>query len=364
VPRPRRYPVAILGATGAVGQAFIRLLANHPWFEITELAASERSVGRRYGAAVSWLEGDLPDRIAGLEMLPCIPGSVRAAVVFSALDAAAAAEIEPAFARAGRFVLSNANAFRMEPDVPLVIPEINATHLQAVSTQRAGRGWSGAIVTNANCAATGAALALAPLHERFGLEQVFVTTLQAVSGAGYPGVPSLDILGNVVPFIAEEEPKIERELPKILGHWTGTAFQLGRFHVSAQTTRVPVEHGHLACLSVKLRTRATAADAIEALRSWSGDASARGLPSAPERALVVTMAEGHPQPRRDALAGGGMSVTVGRVRTDPILDLRLVALVHNLIRGAAGASILNAELLAAQGVLPALTAAAALPAPR
>jgi aspartate-semialdehyde dehydrogenase len=167
-----------------------------------------------------------------------------------------------------------------------------------------------------------------------------------------------------VPFIAEEEPKIERELPKILGHWTGTAFQLGRFHVSAQTTRVPVEHGHLACLSVKLRTRATAADAIEALRSWSGDASARGLPSAPERALVVTMAEGHPQPRRDALAGGGMSVTVGRVRTDPILDLRLVALVHNLIRGAAGASILNAELLAAQGVLPALTAAAALPAPR
>jgi aspartate-semialdehyde dehydrogenase len=349
----RRWPVAILGATGAVGQSFIRLLADHPWFEITDLAASERSAGRAYGDVVRWLEGSLPDRIAALPLLPCTPEAVRAPVVFSALDSAAAGEIEPAFARAGRFVLSNAQNFRMEPDVPLVIPEINADHLGVLGTQRRRRHWTGAIVTNANCAATGAAVALAPLHTAFGVEQVFVTTMQAVSGAGYPGVPSLDILGNVVPFIGEEEAKIERELPKLLGSWNGTAFELAPFAVSAQTNRVPVEHGHLTCLAVKLARRASPEDAIDALRSWSGGQHTRGLPSAPDHALVVTTADARPQPRRDANVGHGMTVTVGRVRSDPILDLRLVALAHNVIRGAAGGSILNAELLAVRGELPA-----------
>jgi aspartate-semialdehyde dehydrogenase len=351
----RRWPVAVLGATGAVGQAFIRLLARHPWFEIAEVAASERSAGRPYGQAARWLEGELSPRVAELPVQACDPNAVHAPIVFSALDAAAAATIEPAFARAGRLVLSNAKNFRMEPDVPLVIPEINAAHLAALGVQRARLGWSGSggIVTNANCAATGAAVALAPLHAAFGIEQVFVTTLQAVSGAGYPGVPALDILGNVIPFIGEEEEKVERELPKLLGGWDGSAFQPAPFAVSAQTNRVAVEHGHLACLSVKLRVRATAAQAIQVLCAWRGDPIAHGLPSAPDRPLVVTAVEGRPQPRRDVGAGGGMTVTVGRVRADPIMDVRLVALSHNVIRGAAGGSILNAEVLAVRGELPA-----------
>lgn len=344
--------MAVLGATGAVGQAFVRLLARHPWFDLVEVAASERSSGRRYGEVVRWLEGELPARAADFTVKTCDPGSVAAPVVFSALDATAAEAVEPAFARAGRAVLSNAKNFRMEPDVPLVIPEVNGSHLAALGVQRGRRGWSGAIVTNANCAATGAAVALAPLQAAFGLDQVFVTTLQAVSGAGYPGVPSLDILGNVIPFIDEEEGKVERELPKMLGQWTGAAYESASFAVSAQTNRVPVEHGHIACLAVKFRTRATADDALAALCAWRGDPSAHGLPSAPDRALVVTTADGRPQPRRDANAGRGMTVTVGRVRSDPILDVRLVALAHNLIRGAAGGSVLNAELLAARGELP------------
>ena len=228
---------------------------------------------------------------------------------------------------------------------------MNASHLAAIPIQRSKRRWTGAIVTNANCAATGAAVALAPLHAAFGVEQVFVTTLQAVSGAGYPGVPSLDILGNVIPFIAEEEEKVERELPKMLGAWNGADFVPASLRVSAQTNRVPVEHGHLTCLSVKLGTRATVADALAVLNAWRGEDEAHGLPSAPDRALVVTESATGPQPRRDAGAGRGMTVTVGRVRSDPILDLRLVALAHNVVRGAAGGSVLNAEVLAAQGLL-------------
>ncbi len=349
----KRWPVAVLGATGTVGQSFVRLLADHPWFELTVVAASARSVGRLYRDATQWLEGEMPSSVATLRVVACDPGSVDAPIVFSALDSAAAGEIEPAFARAGRLVLSNAKNFRMEPDVPLVIPEVNASHFAAIPVQRSKRDWPGAIITNANCAATGAAIALAPLHAAFGIEQVFVTTLQAVSGAGYPGVPSLDILGNVIPYIAEEEEKIERELPKMLGTWDGSVFVPAPMRVSAQTNRVPVEHGHLTCLSVKLKTGATVADALAVLNAWRGDAQAHGLPSAPERPLVVTDSASGPQPRRDAGAGRGMTVTVGRLRSDPILDLRLVALAHNVVRGAAGGSVLNAEVLAAQGLLPA-----------
>jgi aspartate-semialdehyde dehydrogenase len=347
----RRIPVAILGATGAVGQTFIRCLRNHPWFEIAELAASERSAGKPYAEATRWLEGELPKELADRTVLPCDPGKLSAPIVFSALDAAAAGDLEPAFARSGAMVLSNAKNFRMEPDVPLVIPEVNASHLALLEQQRRSRGWSGGIVTNANCAATVATVALAPLHEAFGVCQVFAVTLQAVSGAGYPGVPSLDIVGNVIPYIGEEEPKIEREIPKMLGCVQGGALVPAAVRVSAHANRVPVEHGHTVCMSIKLDKPATPEDALRVLSEWRGDAAVRGLPSAPERALIVTDAPDRPQARRDVGAGGGMTVVVGRVRTDPQLDLRLVALGHNTIRGAAGGSVLNAELLVASGVV-------------
>ncbi|NBW65417.1 aspartate-semialdehyde dehydrogenase, partial [bacterium] len=218
-----RIPVAILGATGAVGQTFIRLLDGHPWFRVAEVAASERSAGKSYADATRWIEGNMPADVAALRVLPCDVASVKSAVVFSAMDAAVAGEMEPAFARAGRFVLSNAKNFRMDADVPLVIPEVNASHLALIARQRRERGWNGAIVTNANCASTTAAVAMAPLHERFGITKVFMMTMQAVSGAGYPGVPTLDILGNVIPYIGDEEPKIEREMQKMLGRLDGAA---------------------------------------------------------------------------------------------------------------------------------------------
>jgi aspartate-semialdehyde dehydrogenase len=347
----RRIPVAILGATGAVGQTFIRCLRDHPWFEITELAASERSAGKTYREATRWLEGELPPSLADRTVLPCDPEKLTAPIVFSALDAAAAGDLEPAFARSGALVLSNAKNFRMDPDVPLVIPEVNASHLALLETQRQSRGWSGGIVTNANCAATVATVALAPLHEAFGVRQVFAVTLQAVSGAGYPGVASLDILGNVIPYIGEEEPKIEREIPKMLGCVDGGALVPAPISVSAHANRVPVEHGHTVCMSIKFEDAPTPEDALRVLAEWRGDDAVRGLPSAPERALLVTSAPDRPQPRRDVGSGAGMTVVVGRVRSDPQLDLRLVALGHNTIRGAAGGSVLNAELLVATGVI-------------
>jgi aspartate-semialdehyde dehydrogenase len=346
-----RLPVAILGATGAVGQTFVRLLAGHPWFRVSELAASERSAGKSYAEATRWIEGVMPPDVAGMRVMLCDPSQVKATVVFSALDAAAAADLEPAFARAGRFVLSNAKNFRMEHDVPLVIPEVNAGHLALLDVQRA-RGWRGGVVTNANCAATVAAMALAPLHEKFGVTEVFLSTMQAVSGAGYPGVPSLDILGNVIPYIGDEEPKLEREMQKMLGRFASNAIEPAAFKVSAHANRVAVEHGHTVTCSVRFRTKPSVADALKALRAWRGATEVVGLPSAPDRAVVVTDAPDRPQPRRDVMAGNGMTVTVGRVREDAIFDLRFVAMGHNTIRGAAGGSVLNAELLASTGRLP------------
>lgn len=348
---PARRSVAVLGATGAVGQTFIRLLAGHPWFHVTEVAASERSAGRRYGDVVRWLEGDLPDDVASLEILPCDPSRVSASIVFSALDSAVAGEIEPAFAKVGRTVLSNAKNFRMEPDVPLVIPEVNGDHLALLAAQRRTRGWRGGIVTNANCAATVAAVALAPLHQAFGLREVFVATMQAVSGAGYPGVASLDALGNVIPYIADEEPKIERELPKMLGRFSGDRIEAAPFVVSAHANRVAVEHGHTVVMSCQFEKKPTPDEALAALRAWRGCAEARGLPSSPDVPLYVDDAPDRPQARRDVNRGAGMTVTVGRVRADTISDLRLVALGHNTIRGAAGGSILNAEWLVSTGQL-------------
>lgn len=344
--RGSRIPAAILGATGAVGQTFVRLLEGHPWIELVEVAASERSRGQRYGDAAHWLEGELPSAVADLTVLPCTPEAVSAPLVFSALDAAAAGSIEPAFAKAGRTVLTNAKNHRMDADVPLVIPEVNPEHLALLDVQRERRGWEGAIIANGNCSSIVITLALAPLQQHFGIRKLFVTTLQALSGAGYPGVPSLDILGNVIPYIGgAEEEKIETETLKMLGKFAGDVVEPASFPVSAQVNRVPVEHGHTACIAVELERRASLEEAAEAIASWCGAAAARGLPSAPERPLVVTQAIDRPQPRRDANAGGGMTVTVGRMRRDPILDLRLVAVGHNTIRGAAGAALLNAELL-------------------
>lgn len=348
----RKIPVGVLGATGAVGQMFIRLLADHPWFEVTAVAASERSAGKRYRDAAHWLSGDLPARVGDLVVTLCEPSAVDTPVVFSALDSDVAGEVEGAFARAGRLVLSNARNHRMDADVPLLIPEVNPDHLGLLAIQRATRGWAGAIVTNSNCSTMVIALALAPLQQAFGIEQLFVTTLQALSGAGYPGVPSLDILGNIIPFIGGgEEEKIEVEPLKILGTFENGAVTPASMRVSAQVNRVAVEHGHTACMSIQLATHATPDAAMDALRSWKGAIAGMGLPSAPANPVLVTMKRDRPQPRRDVNAGNGMSVVVGRVRTDPILDLRLVAMGHNTIRGAAGASVLNAELMFARGLI-------------
>ncbi|HVF38953.1 MAG TPA: aspartate-semialdehyde dehydrogenase [Gemmatimonadaceae bacterium] len=347
----RKWPVAVLGATGAVGQTFIRLLARHPWFELKEVAASERSEGKRYDEAARWIEGEMPDAVRGMKVLSVDPSRVTAPIVFSALDSSVAGDVERVFAEAGRFVLSNAKNFRMEQDVPLVIPEVNADHLGLLDCQRRERNWNGAIITNANCAATVAAVALAPLHERFAVDTLFLATMQAVSGAGYPGVASLDILGNVIPYIADEEPKLEREMCKLLGRFTNGSVELADMRVSAQTNRVAVEHGHTVCITASFKERPSVEDAIRTLREWKGARETWDLPSRPEFPLVVTEEPNRPQARRDVGAGGGMTVTVGRVRDDTILHLRMVALGHNTIRGAAGGSVLNAELLAATGRL-------------
>ena len=353
-PRPGggRIPVAVLGATGTVGQTFVRLLRAHPWFELVAVAASGRSAGRRYGDAAHWLEDPLPSSVAEMVVLPCDPDAIDAPIVFSALDADSAGSIEPAFARAGRTVLTNASRHRMDADVPLVIPEVNPGQMALLDSQRRRRGWSGAIVANGNCSSIIITLALAPLHAAFGVRQLFVTTMQAVSGAGYPGVASLDILGNVIPWIGgDEEGKIETETRKMLGRLEGDAVRPAAIAVSAQANRVPVEHGHTACLSVAFERPASPGEAVEAISEWRGAIADLGLPSAPERAVVVTDAADRPQPRRDAATGAGMTVTVGRIRADTILDLRLVASGHNTLRGAAGASLLNAELLVVSGLV-------------
>ncbi len=344
----------MLGATGAVGQTFIRLLVDHPWFDVAELAASERSAGQTYETVTKWLDGAMPAHVRAHTVLPCDPSQVQAPIVFSALDSSVAGEVEAAFARAGRLVFSNAKNYRMDPTVPLLIPEVNPDQLGLLARQRQVHHWRGAILTNANCAATIAAVALAPIHEAFGIRQLFLATMQAVSGAGYPGVASLDILGNAIPYIADEEPKIEAELGKLLGQTIDGAVVEAPIRASAHANRVAVEHGHTVCASIGCAERVDVEAAIRAIDEWAGDAHVAGLPSA-GRALVRTEAPNRPQPRRDVQAGGGMTVTVGRVRADSVLDLKLVAMGHNVVRGAAGGSILNAELTLARGIRPDAT---------
>lgn len=346
-----RIPVAILGATGAVGQTFVRLLERHPWFYVAEVAASERSAGKSYADAAHWLEGEMPAKVAAKRVLECSPEAVSSPLVFSAMDSSVAGDIEIAFARAGRVVCSNAKNHRMLADVPLLIPEINAPHISVIAAQRHRGGWSGAIVTNANCASTVAALALAPIHEKFGVERIFIATMQAVSGAGYPGVASLDILGNVIPFIADEESKIQLEIAKLLGAVHGDAIEPATFRVTAHANRVAVEHGHTVCMSIGLARSASPEEISNALTAWVGREESLALPSRPERVIALAESRDRPQPRRDVGLGGGMTVSVGRIRTDELLDVKLVAMGSNTIRGAAGGAILNAELLASRGLV-------------
>lgn len=343
-----KIPVTILGATGVVGQRFVRRLARHPLFEIAHLAASERSSGKRYGEACAWrLGGEAHAGFAERVLEPCDPRHAFAPVVFSALDTEPAQVLEPAFAAAGSLVFSNASAFRMASDVPLLIPEVNAAHLGLVERQRSARGWRGGIICNPNCTATVLALALAPLHAAFGVEAVLMASLQAVSGAGYPGVPSLDILGNVVPFIRHEESKVEEELPKLLGLFAGDAIAAGAFGISALCYRVPVVDGHTEAVSARLRGNPSPGMAREAFAAWRP----LRLPSSPEAVIRLHEAEDRPQPRLDVEADGGLSVHIGRIRPCPVLGLKFSLLGHNTERGAAAGSILNAELAVAEGLL-------------
>ncbi|MBI2822212.1 MAG: aspartate-semialdehyde dehydrogenase, partial [Acidobacteria bacterium] len=324
------------------------LLEDHPWFEIRALMASERSAGKTYGERVSWKQpAPLAKRIAAIKVKPCEPGG-DFPVVFSALDAGVAGEIEQAFAAGGHAVVSNSRNHRLEPDVPLVIPELNPEHLKVIPRQKKNRRWKGFIVTNSNCSTMFLAMALGPIHRRYGVEKVFVTTLQAISGAGYPGVPSWDILGNVIPFIAGEEEKIESETRKILGSVRNGRIEPATFVVSAQTNRVAVENGHTECVSVGLKKRATPDEIAALLEQFSGLPQKIRLPSAPARPIVVRAEPDRPQPRMDVMVQRGMSAVVGRIRPCPLLDIRMVLLGHNTIRGAAGAALLNAELLKAQ----------------
>jgi aspartate-semialdehyde dehydrogenase len=344
-----KIPVAILGATGTVGQKFVRLLADHPWFEIAAVAASTSSAGRRYAEATRWREPViLPASVGSMIVRECV-SPLPGRIVFSALDAEVAGPIEQEFAEAGAYVVTNTRTHRMELDVPLMIPEANADHLSLIDRQHRERGWKGAILANPNCSTAALALALLPLHRAFRVERLFVSTMQAVSGAGYPGVASLDIVGNVIPHIGGEEEKIERESRKVLGTFSDGQVQPAEFAVSAHTNRVPVVDGHMMTASVGFTTRVTPEEALDALRRFRAPPCVADLPSSPAVPIEVDDRPDRPQPRLDLDRGRGMAVTVGRIRACPVLDIRMVVLGHNTIRGAAGQGVQIAELLVAEG---------------
>jgi aspartate-semialdehyde dehydrogenase len=348
----KKWKAGVLGATGIVGQRLVRLLANHPWFALTDVAASERSSGKTYAEAVRWhLDTPIPAAARDLVVKGLEP-QLDCDFVFSALDSSVAGEAEETFAREGYPVVSNSRNHRMDPDVPLLIPEVNSGHIDAIPVQRKNRGYSsGFIVTNPNCSTAGLVLVLKPLADAFGLEKIFVVTMQAVSGAGYPGVASMDIHGNVVPFISGEEEKMESEPQKLLGKWDGARFIEAGLGISAHCNRVPVLDGHTECVSVSLKKIASLPEVREALRNFEVSPELASLPSAVRHPVVVLDEQDRPQPRRDVNAGDGMAAVVGRVRECPLLDVKLTLLSHNLVRGAAGAALLNAELLAARGFL-------------
>lgn len=345
----KRIKVGVLAGTGAVGQRFVSLLEDHPWFELIAVTGSDRSAGRPYGEAVNWVvPGEPPPAARDLIVQNNDPaGLIEADLLFSALPSSVAKTIEPKLAEAGFAICSNASAHRMEPDVPLLIPEVNHEHIGLIDVQRENRGWEGFITTCANCSSTGIMLPLKALYDAFGLARLHVVTMQAVSGAGYPGVASLDIMDNVLPYISGEEEKIETEPNKMLGTFTGQAITPATFTTSAQTHRVPVVDGHLAALSVEFSSVTNIQAVEETLRTFTPPEIVRNLPSAPQKPMLLHDAPDRPQPRRDRNVGNGMTVSVGRVQPCPVLGYKFVSLVHNTIRGAAGGAIFNAELLVA-----------------
>jgi aspartate-semialdehyde dehydrogenase len=351
-----KIKVGILGATGAVGQRFAQLLAGHPWFEIAALTASDRSAGKTYSEACSWLlRGGMPAAVTDMSLIPteasAIPKDVR--LLFSALPGGKAGAVEEELAAAGFAVSSNASAHRMDPDVPLLIPDVNPDHTALIRVQQARRGWRGFIVTNPNCSATHLVCALKPLHDAFGLTAVNVVTMQAISGAGYPGVASLDILDNVIPYIGGEEEKIESEPRKLLGTLSADGVDPADIVISAQANRVAVLNGHLEAVSVKLKRFASLEEVAAAFTGYRSEPQRLGLPSAPDPAIILHPEADRPQPRLDRLAGNGMATSIGRLRPDPLLDYKFLVLGHNTIRGASGGALLNAELLYVQGYLAA-----------
>ena len=346
-------PVAVIGATGSVGQRFVSLLDNHPWFKVVALAASDRSEGKTYANACRWVLSDpMPEWARGMVLVPSTPQSIQGArIVFSALPADQARDLEPEFAKAGFAVCSNASSYRRDSDVPLLLPEVNADHVQLVRQQRQNRGWSGCILTNPNCTSTGLTVALKALDDPFQLKRVFAVSLQALSGAGYPGVPSLDIIDNVIPNIGGEEDKVEWEPRKMLGKLGEKGVELAEARFSAHTNRVAVVDGHIVCASVEFAAPVSPEDARHALLSYQAPLSVRNLPSTPQPILVYREENDRPQPRLDRMTGKGMTTVVGRMRSDPLFHLKFVVLSHNTIRGAAGGSIYNAELLVQEGLL-------------
>lgn len=349
-----QIPVAVLGATGSVGQRFISLLEDHPWFKVVALAASDRSVGQKYSEAARWVLNDpMPEYARDMLVVPATTESVQSKIVFSALHNEIAKDLEPQFAQAGAAVCSNASSYRRAEDVPLLLPEINADHIHLVKEQRKNRGWSGCIITNPNCTSTGLTIALKALYDAFGVRKVFAVSLQALSGAGYPGISSLDIVDNVIPNVGNggEEEKVEWEPRKMLGKLNDNKIDLADIRFSAHTNRVAVIDGHTVCVSVELADQTNPETAEAVLRAYAAPLPARELPSSPRPMIEVRNEADRPQPRLDRLTGKGMTTVVGRVRRDPILDLKFVVLSHNTIRGAAGGSIYNAELLVNENLL-------------
>jgi aspartate-semialdehyde dehydrogenase len=349
----KRIPVAVLGATGSIGQRFVQLLATHPWFELAAVTGSERTVGRSYGEACHWVLAEpMPEAAKRLPVLESDPQQVNCPLVFSALPSGLARQLEPGFASSGSIVCSNASAFREDADVPILLPEVNPDHAALIKTQRQRRGWLGAIVTNPNCTSTGFTIMLQALQAAFGVRRALAISLQAISGAGYPGVASLDIQDNVIPNIDGEEAKVEWEPRKILGRLEGEQITLADVLISAHTNRVAVSDGHLVCASLEFDHAVSPEAVHQALEVYRAPEVSCDLPSAPHPVILVRREPDRPQPRLDRWTGNGMTTVVGRVRPDPLLHVKLVVLSHNTVRGAAGGSIYNAELLVRIGLLP------------
>lgn len=342
-----KISVAVLGATGTVGQKFISLLENHPFFEVTEVVASSRSAGKPYKDAVSWKQDRFIPESVGNLIVKTTDDALESRILFSGMDAEIAGEAEEEYARRGHFVISNSKNHRMDKDVPIIIPEVNPDHFELIKSQP----YKGAIITNSNCSTMFLAMALAPLHKAFGVEKVFVTTMQAISGAGYPGVPSMDILGNVIPFIGGEEPKMECEAQKILGDLKNGELIPAPFVVSAHCNRVAVFDGHTESVSILFKNKPTVEQVKETLRNFKGIPQEKQLPFAPKQPILVFEEDNRPQPARDVWKENGMAACVGRIRECSIFDIKMTVMGHNTVRGAAGAAILNAETLVALGYL-------------